>query len=150
MVEQGTNIEMNTTWSTEVKRQMLVLDIVSWSSNVFKNGLPYYGKLKVSTAGGQSAAGIKVEICAHPNYENRVVADSLGDPDKKRPRTPPKKRPNTRNAQKYCTLRVTDENGFIGFELLPSETEIIEYAIKVCMKISIQYFWTQCSVIGSF
>ena len=149
-MEHGTNIEMNTTWSTEVKRQMLVMDIAPWSSNVFKNGLPYYGKLKVSTAGGQAATGIKVEICAHPNYENRVIADSSGSPDKKRFRTPPKKRPNTRNVSRYCTLRVTDENGFIGFELLPSEPEIIEYAIKVCLKIPIHIFWTQCNVIGSF
>ncbi len=117
MTEQGTGIEMNTTWSTEIQYQKLALDIATWSSSTFKSGLPYYGILKVTTTDNQPAPGTFVEICAQPTIipseHNREYQHRLSD------------------QPKYCSIREADPHGFVSFELLPSEPEITEYHIKV-------------------
>lgn len=117
MIEQGTGIEMNTTWSKEVRRNTYKMDIANWSSNTFKRGLPYYGKIKVTTTDSQPAEGISVEICAHPTI--------IAHPTTRTRPTPPASSP------KYCSFRQVDSNGFVSFELLHSEPEITEFHIKV-------------------
>ena len=105
---------MNTTWSTQVHYQKLALDLATWSSTTFKSGLPYYGKLKVTTVDNKPASGTSVEICAHPTIANRNRQDQ-----------------QRVIAPKYCSVREADASGFVSFELLPSEPEITEYHIKV-------------------
>ena len=129
MTEQGTGIEMNNTWSTDVQRQTMSIDIATWSSNTFKSGLPYYGKIKVTTADNQPAVGTSVEICANPtivNSDQNVKEDNIH-------RKPTLKRPSVSNTPKYCSLREVDASGFVSFELFPSEPEITEYNIKVIL-----------------
>jgi hypothetical protein len=125
VTEQGTGIEMNSTWSTEIQRQTMSIDIATWSSSTFKSGLPYYGKIKVTTADNQPAVGTSVEICANPTIANSDVKEENIH------RRPSVKRPIVSNTPKYCSLRETDANGFVSFELLPTEPEITEYNIKV-------------------
>ena len=129
VVEQGTGIQMNATWSTLVKRQALVIDIATWSSSTFKHGLPYYGIIKVSTIDGKPARETRVEICVQAQY-NRLArnnADVNLRPIKRRLAI---KRPST-NQLKHCARRVTDMYGLLSFELFPNELEITGYEIKV-------------------
>lgn len=123
MTEQGTDLEMNATWSTVVKRQTLTLDIASWSSRTFKNGLPYYGKIKVSTSDGQPAIGTAVEVCAQPIY----------DPSRSSPKRSslPIMRPSTGEGPKHCAVRVPNDQGIVNFTLLPNEEKVLQYVIKV-------------------
>lgn len=125
VIEQGTDIQMNATWSTLVQRQVLVIDIATWSSSTFKNGLPYYGIIKVSTIDGKPAANKTVEICAQPQY-NKISRKSEGSLGATKRRI---KRPT--NQPKYCALRVTNVHGLLPFELFPNELEITGYEIKV-------------------
>lgn len=127
VTEQGTGIEMNSTWSTEIQRQTMSIDIATWSSSTFKSGLPYYGKVKVTTADNQPAVGTAVEICANPTI---VRDENEYDKKEKNQQKPNGKRPSVSDAPKYCSLREADANGFVSFELLPSEPDITEYNIK--------------------
>lgn len=121
VTEQGTGIEMNTTWSKAVQRHTYSMDIATWSSNTFKKGLPYYGKMKVTTADSQPAEGVSVEICAQPTIVHK-------DRDRKNPYND---QPTEANPPKYCSFRQVDSNGFVSFELLPSDPDITEFNIKV-------------------
>ena len=134
VAEQGTGIEMNATWSTEVQYQKLALDLATWSSSTFKSGLPYYGKLKVTTADNQPAAGTSVEICAHPTVT---------------PKDRKQENQRVSNGQKYCSIREADTNGFVSFELLPSEPEITEYYIKVKFWSIISRCWLAIQITSS-
>lgn len=107
------------------------VDIGTWSSSTFKAGLPYYGKVKVTTADNQPAVGTAVEICASP-----TIAPKNDDAVKKEQQKPNAKRPSVSDVPKYCSLREADTNGFVSFELLPSEPDITEYNIKVMISLS--------------
>ena len=107
------------------------MDIASWSSNTFKNGLPYYGKMKVTKSDGQPAEGTEVEICAQPNYDSRPSSPKRRSIAVPKERPTPRKRPSTSNAPKYCAVRRADVNGIVSFELLPNEHKLIGYEIKV-------------------
>lgn len=104
------------------------IDMATWSSSTFKSGLPYYGKVKVTTADNQPAVGTAVEICANPTI---VRDENEYDKKEKNQQKPNGKRPSVSDAPKYCSLREADANGFVSFELLPSEPDITEYNIKV-------------------
>ncbi len=81
----------------------------------------------MTTADNQPAVGTSVEICANPtvvNSDQNVKEENIH-------RRPNLKRPSVNNTPKYCSLREADANGFVSFELLPSEPDITEYNIKV-------------------
>ena len=122
---------MNTTWSKSIQRYKYNLEIANWSSNTFKRGLPYYGKIKVTTTDSQPAEGVSVEICAHPT----IIRKNQDDVETRIPsESPPKPKEgnlDAANPPKYCSVRQVDSKGFVSFELLPSEQEINEFQIKV-------------------
>ena len=81
----------------------------------------------MTTSDNQPAVGTSVEICANPtvvNSDQNVKEENIH-------RRPNLKRPSVNNTPKYCSLREADANGFVSFELLPSEPDITEYNIKV-------------------
>ena len=123
MTEQGTDIEMNSTWTTEVKMNSLKMTPAS-SSTTFKNGLPYYGKIKVLNGDDSPAPGIDVEVCAQPEYAEQPLQE-LVKPD----RRAKQQRPS--GAGKYCGVRQSDSFGIVSFELLSNEAGISSYDIKV-------------------
>lgn len=125
---------MNSTWSAEVRHPTYNIDIATWSSSTFKRGLPYYGKISVTTIDNRPAVGINVEICAHPTVvpHKRVNINKQELPiESKKSEMMVKKRLNINASQKFCSLRQVDSNGFISFELLPSESDVTMYTIKV-------------------
>ena len=124
VIEEGTGLEMNATWKTSVQRRSLKLDVQSWNSHTFKNGLPYYGKVKVSNADDTPAAGISVSVCARPNLRPREE-NSEGQPSSDDVRT------KSTPVNNYCAVRSSDENGIISYELLPNDSDISHYDIKV-------------------
>lgn len=138
VTEQGTGIESNATWSTEIQQQTYNIDIGSWSSNTFKRGLPYYGKMKVTTTDNKPAEGVAVEICAYPSTNQD---DAASKPKRIRVKGMKEIRRPTASVKmttsSYCSVRQVDGNGFIDFELLPSKAEITEYKIKVSLHAAI-------------
>ena len=137
MIEHGTDIEMNNTWSTVVQRKTYEIDVASWSSSTFKIGLPYYGVIKVTAMDGKPAPKTTIKICAKPQYRS-TSKDNLDeendDIDVER-RFPIKRNP-VNSEKQYCALRTTDLNGIAHFQLFPNELEINEYEIKVLNIIS--------------
>ena len=157
MIEQGTDLEANATWSTNVKTQKLVMDIASWSSNTFKNGLPYYGTMKMRLEGADeqsSLNGTTVEICIQISNYNRPKRSSV---DRQRPQTMasgripdrmfkpesmrfgrqrnPTVRGNRRGDNKgqhqSCSQYVSDSQGLVHFQFTPTDSDAIEYQVKV-------------------
>ena len=158
MIEQGTDLEANATWSTNVKTQKLVIDISSWSSNTFKNGLPYYGTMKMRMEGGQSSSvnGTLVEICIQISNYNRPkrsaidrqrLTEAVRPPSASdriligqsarynRQRNPPFDRDNWRNGkgqhQQVCSQYASDSKGFVHFQFIPTDPDVIQYQVKV-------------------
>lgn len=133
MIELGTGIEMNNTWSTEIERQRLTVDFASWSSNTFKHGLPYYGKMKITKAGNQPAVNTTLELCVHPTFfqNEQLNREISGDIRYGGPKLKKKQRQNVTIASKNCSFRSTDINGFVSFEFLPSDPKVAEYTFKV-------------------
>ena len=149
MIEQGTDLEANATWSTNVKTQKLVMDISSWSSSTFKNGLPYYGTMKLRMEGGNSAVnGTLVEICIQISNYNRPKRSSSVDQqrltealnDRIRSQSTrfgrqrnPLDRDNRRGDKgpQFCSQYMSDSQGFVYFQFIPTDPEAIEYQLKV-------------------
>lgn len=74
------------------------------------------------------AEGVAVEICSHPSTNQD---DPISKPKRIRVRGRENRPTAVKNTASYCSLRQVDANGFIDFELLPSDAEITEYKIKV-------------------
>ena len=121
MIEQGTELEANATWSTDVQtRSGLKIDISSFSSSTFKNGVPYYGTLKIEDVeGGQSAYnGTQVKICIKPTDERRHT-NSLTDAV------------NNKTAIEVCNNYETDSSGYVHYNFFPNDPDVVYYNLKV-------------------
>ena len=101
-----------------MKRSSITLD-KSWSGKTFKNGLPYYGVIKVLTGDKLPSVGVPVEVCAQAQYLEKD-SQEFGSMETR-----------SSNPPNYCSVRVSDENGFVTFELINTEPDIIGYEIKV-------------------
>ena len=126
VIEQGTELEDNATWSTDVKIRSLNLDMYTWSSSTFKNGLPYYGVLQMKMEGGKSVNGTLVEICAKPEEQRRRT---------KNPASTAAANNNTH--VEICSRYAADASGFVHFNFFPNETDVINYNLKVYLFIQI-------------
>lgn len=134
VTEQGTGIEMNSTWSTTVKEKSIKIDLNSWSGTAFKNGLPFYGLTKVATADGHPLGDKMVELCAQPSYDhsannkNKLKKVKIQQYRKMQMLTEQLvKRPSF----EFCTIRKTNEHGVADFALFPSEPDLSDFTIKV-------------------
>ena len=117
MIEQGTELEANATWITEVKIASLNLDMNTWSSSTFKDGLPYYGVLQMKTEGSKSVNGTLVKICAKADEQRRHT---------KNPSTA-----NKKNSSEICSSFMADASGIVHFSFVPNEIDVIYYNLKV-------------------
>ena len=125
VIEQGTELEANATWSTDVKIRSLNMDMYTWSSSTFKNGLPYYGVLQMKMEGGKSVNGIVVEICAKPDEQQR-----------RRTKLPSINGANKTHIE-ICSRYAADASGFVHFNFFPNETDVINYNLKVIYSLVI-------------
>ena len=115
MIEQGTELEANATWSTEVKIRSLKIDIDSSSSTTFKNGLPYYGTLKIEEVeGGQSANGTQVKICTKLMRQRRRSIE-------------------------VCNSYAADASGYVHYHFFPNNPDVVYYSIKVIKLVLFNY-----------
>lgn len=119
VIEQGTELEANATWSTDVKIRSLTMEMYTWSSSTFKNGLPYYGVLQVKMEGGKSVNGTVVKICAKPDEQQH------------RRRTKNPGNSTNKTHIEICSLYIADASGFVHFNFFPNETDVINYNLKV-------------------
>ena len=139
VVEQGTATEMNSTWSTliEENSRQIVLDIATFSSKSFKSNLPYYGNVRVTTAGGAAAPAVSVEVCVHPTFDTRRPTPVDAEKVEWTSTVPD----TTDRNVKYCALRVSDARGFVAFEFLPNLPDLSKFNIKVpCCFFSSEVF----------
>lgn len=129
---------MNSTWSTTVKQRSVSVDLNAWSATAFKNGLPFYGIAKVSSADGQPLGDSTVELCVQASYDHRVKEKNKT----KKPKPVHHGRKmqmslehgsdkNRKPAAEFCSIRQTSSNGVAEFALFPSEPDLMEYVVKV-------------------
>jgi len=122
VIEQGTELEANATWSTDVKIRSFKMDMYTWSSSTFKNGLPYYGVLQMTIEGGKSSVnGTVVEICAKPDAQRRLTKHRSSSTE------------NNQTSIEVCSHYAADASGFVHFHFFPNETDVINYNLKVCI-----------------
>ena len=120
MIEQGTELEANATWSTDVNLIYSNLDMYTWSSSTFKDGLPYYGVLQIKLLeGGKSVNGTVVKICAKPEQQRRNT------------KNPSTATANNKNSSEICSSFTADASGFVHFSFVPNETDAINYYLNV-------------------
>lgn len=110
---------MNSTWSTTVTRRPN-MDLISLGSDSFKTFLPYEGVFKVTDGSSGGVEGMKVELCVDATYETAN-------------QTPKQRRPST--SERHCDVRVSDEKGFVRYQLLSTEPNLNEFNVKVLPRI---------------
>lgn len=135
VIEQGTDLEANATWSTQVKVQKVVMDIASMSSNTFKTGLPYYGTMKMRMEGADQMAfnGTLVDICiqvTNSNRPKRRFSQQPSRPRLSRQRNASASKKDT-SGQRVCSQYLSDDQGLVHFQFLPNDLGAVEYTIKV-------------------
>ena len=128
--EEGTGIESNKTWTTNVEHASLTLEVPSYES-AFQYGLPYNGHLKVKTADGAPAADVSVQFCAKPkliekddDLDNDDYNNMSGEDEDKSVITTPN-----------CTTLTSNPDGILQFQLFTTDKRITAYNIKVCSKL---------------
>ena len=121
VIEKGTELEANATWSTEVKsRSSLIIDMHRHSSVTFKSGLPFYGTLKIEHVDGTQSVNneTKVNICHKPTDEKRHTNDS--------------KPVNMAIISiDVCVDYQPDANGYVHYYFFPFDRDAIYYNLKV-------------------
>ena len=115
VVEKGTAIEMNSTWSTVVKQHRGVT-LESVSSVNFKTFLPYDGLFKVADDNGAGKEGVAVELCLDATYQHKDAVH-------------PSRRP-VKTVSSGCSVHFSDELGFVRYQLLATDPELTEFNVK--------------------
>ncbi|XP_049788379.1 murinoglobulin-1-like isoform X1 [Schistocerca cancellata] len=102
VTEHSTNVTEHSNYTSLIHHQALTIDFVTFSSQYFKPGLPYSGKIKVAQPNDLPASGQEIQVClkvqAAGEWNRALVA---------------------------CKNFTSDSDGFVDFVVPPQHQNIV-------------------------